>query len=235
MRAGIPIADLSAGMFCAQGILLALLERETSGKGQWVTTSLLQAQIQMLDFQAARYLKEGEVPVSAGNDHPTSIPTGVFPTSDGHINIAVAGGPIYERFCKAVGHEEWLTDERFDTAPKRSKNRKDMNAVIAEVTKHKPSQYWVELFEEKGVPCGPIYNMEEMFADPQVKHLEMATPIQHPRMGEFGIVNQAIRLSRTPHQIRTATPEQGEHTDAILAELGYDAATIKSMHDKGVV
>ncbi len=235
MRAGIPIADLCAGMFCAQGILLALLERETSGKGQWVTTSLLQAQIQMLDFQAARYLKEGEVPVSAGNDHPTSIPTGVFPTSDGHINIAVAGGPIYERFCKAIGHPEWITDERFNTAPKRSKNRKEMNAVITEVTQHKPSNYWVELFEEKGVPCGPIYNMEQMFADPQVKHLEMATPINHPRMGEFGIVNQAVRLSRTPHQIRTATPEQGEHTDEILAGLGYDAATIKAMHDRGAV
>lgn len=235
MRAGIPIADLCAGMFCAQGILLALLERETSGKGQWVTTSLLQAQIQMLDFQAARYLKEGEVPVSAGNDHPTSIPTGVFPTSDGHINIAVAGGPIYERFCKAIGHEEWMTDDRFDTAAKRSKNRKDMNAVIADVTRHKSSQYWVELFEEKGVPCGPIYNMEQMFADPQVKHLEMATPVNHPRMGTFNVVNQAIKLSRTPHQIRTATPEQGEHTDQILAELGYDAATIKAMHDKGAV
>jgi crotonobetainyl-CoA:carnitine CoA-transferase CaiB-like acyl-CoA transferase len=235
MRAGIPIADLCAGMFCAQGILLALLEREVSGKGQWVTTSLLQAQIQMLDFQAARYLKEGEVPVSAGNDHPTSIPTGVFPTSDGHINIAVAGGPIYERFCQAIGHPEWLTDERFKTSGLRSKNRKAMNAVIAAVTQHKPSNYWVEMFEEKGVPCGPIYNMEQMFADPQVKHLEMATPVDHPRMGRFEVVNQAVRLSRTPHRIRTATPEQGEHTDAILAELGYDPATIKALHDKGAV
>ncbi len=235
MRAGIPVADLCAGMFCAQGILLALLERETSGRGQWVTTSLLQAQIQMLDFQAARYLKDGEIPVTAGNDHPTGIPTGVFPTSDGHINIAVAGGAMYERFCKAVGHEEWITDERFDTGPKRSKNRKDMNAVIGAVTETKTSAYWIEMFEEKGIPCGPIYNMAEMFADPQVQHLEMATPIDHPRMGEFAIVNQAIRMSRTPHQIRTATPEQGEHTDDILAELGYDSATVKAMRDKGVV
>jgi len=222
-------------MFCAQGILLALLEREQSGKGQWVTTSLLQAQIQMLDFQAARYLKDREIPETAGNDHPTSIPTGVFPTADGHINIAVAGGAMYERFCKAVGHEEWITDERFDSGPKRSKNRKDMNAVIAEVTKTKPSNYWVELFEEKGVPCGPIYNMAEMFADPQVQHLEMATPVNHPRMGEFEIVNQAIRLSRTPHDIRTATPEQGEHTDTVLFELGYDEATIAAYRTKGIV
>jgi crotonobetainyl-CoA:carnitine CoA-transferase CaiB-like acyl-CoA transferase len=235
MRAGIPIADLCAGMFCAQGILLALLERAQSGKGQWVTTSLLQAQIQMLDFQAARYLKDQEIPVTAGNDHPTGIPTGVFPTSDGHINIAVAGAAMYERFCKAVDHEEWITDERFDTAAKRSKNRKDMNAVIGGVTKTNTGAHWIAMFEEKGIPCGPIYNMAEMFADPQVKHLKMATPIQHPTIGEFEIVNQAIGLSRTPHQIRTATPEQGEHTDAILAELGYDAATIKAMHDKGTV
>jgi formyl-CoA transferase len=235
VRAGIPIADLSAGMFCAQGILLALLERETSGLGQWVTTSLLQAQIQMLDFQAARYLKDGEIPVSAGNDHPTGIPTGVFPTSDGHINIAVAGGAIYERFCKSVAHEEWLTDERFDTGPKRSKNRIAMNEVIGEVTVTQTSDYWVTKFEKDGVPCGPIYNMEQMFADPQVKHLKMATPVNHPRMGEFNIVNQAIGLSRTPHQIRTATPEQGEHTDEILAGLGYDEAAIAALHGKGAV
>jgi crotonobetainyl-CoA:carnitine CoA-transferase CaiB-like acyl-CoA transferase len=235
VRVGIPVADLCAGMFCAQGILLALLERETSGKGQWVQTSLLQAQIQMLDFQAARYLKDGEIPVTAGNDHPTSIPTGVFPTADGHINIAVAGGPIYERFCKAVGREDWMTDERFKTAALRSKNRKEMNAEIGEVTRTKPSQYWVDLFEETGVPCGPIYNMAEMFADPQVKHVEMATPVHHPRLGDFNVVNQAVRLSRTPHQIRTATPEQGEHTDAILKELGYDEAAIAAMHEKRVV
>ena len=235
MRVGIPVADLCAGMFCAQGILLALLERETSGKGQWVTTSLLQAQIQMLDFQAARYLKDQEIPKTAGNDHPTSIPTGVFPTADGHINIAVAGGVMYERFCNAVGKQEWITDERFDTGPKRSKNRAAMNEVIGELTVTKTSNEWVEMFEEVGVPCGPIYNMAEMFADPQVKHLQMATPVQHPRMGEFEVVNQAIKLSRTPHQIRTATPEQGEHTDEILSGLGYDDATIKAMHEKGVV
>jgi len=235
MRVGIPIADLCAGMFCAQGILLALLEREGSGRGQWVTTSLLQAQIQMLDFQAARYLKDGEVPESAGNDHPTSIPTGVFPTADGHINIAVAGGAMYERFCRAVGKAEWITDERFDTGPKRSANRGAMNAVIGELTKTRTSAHWVELFEAKGVPCGPIYDMAQVFADPQVRHLRMATPVRHRRLGEFEIVNQAIGLSRTPHRIRTATPEQGEHTDAILAELGYDADTIAAMRANGAV
>ena len=235
LRVGIPIADLCAGMFCAQGILLALLEREQSGKGQWVKTSLLEAQIQMLDFQAARYLKDGEVPVTAGNDHPTSIPTGVFPTADGHINIAVAGQAIYERFCRAVNAEHLITDERFSSAALRSKNRIGMNAAIGEITCKQPSSYWINLLNDAGCPCGPINSMDQVFADPQVRHLEMAVPVEHSRLGKFEIVNQAIKLSRTPSSVRSATPEQGEHTDSILAGLGYDASAIQELHKSGVV
>ncbi len=235
LRVGIPIADLCAGMFCAQGILLALLEREKSGKGQWVKTSLLEAQIQMLDFQAARYLKDDEVPVSAGNDHPTSIPTGVFPTSDGHINIAVAGQEIYERFCNAIGAENLITDERFATAAARSENRVEMNTAIGEVTSKKSSEHWIDLLNDAGCPCGPINSMDQVFADQQVQHLGMAVPVDHPRLGEFEIVNQAIKMSRTPSSVRTATPEQGEHTDAVLAELGYDSEAITAFHKSGVV
>lgn len=235
LRVGIPIADLCAGMFCAQGILLALLEQEKSGKGQWVKTSLLEAQVQMLDFQAARYLKDGEVPVSAGNDHPTSIPTGVFPTSDGYINIAIAGQVIYERFCRAIEAEKLISDERFATAAARSKNRAEMNAAIGEVTCKQPSSHWIELLNKAGCPCGPIYSMDQVFADPQVQHLEMAAPVDHPRLGSFPVVNQAIKMSRTPSSVRTATPEQGEHTDAVLTELGYDDESIKTFHETGVV
>jgi formyl-CoA transferase len=235
MRVGIPVADLCAGMFAAQGTMLALLEREVSGRGQWVQTSLLEAQIQMLDFQAARFLKDGEIPISAGNDHPTNIPTGVFPTTDGHINIAVAGGVMYERFCNAVGLEHLITDERFATGAGRSKNRAEMNAVISEITSTNTSAHWIELLNNAGCPCGPINSMDQVFADPQVKHLEMATPVNHPRMGSFDVVNQAIKLSRTPSSVRTPTPEQGEHTDAILADLGYDRSTIGEFHESGVV
>jgi crotonobetainyl-CoA:carnitine CoA-transferase CaiB-like acyl-CoA transferase len=235
MRVGIPVADLCAGMFCAQGVLLALLEREVSGKGQWVKTSLLEAQIQMLDFQAARYLKDGEVPLSAGNDHPTGIPTGVFPTSDGHINIAASGEAIYQRFCEAIGAPHLITDERFKSAKLRSQNRVEMNAAIAEITCQEPSQHWIDLLNEAGCPCGPIYSMDQVFADAQVRHLEMAVPVEHPRLGTFAVVNQAIKMSRTPSSVRTATPEQGEHTDDILAELGYDAESIRTFHDNGVV
>ena len=234
MRVGIPVADLCAGMFAAQGTMLALLEREVSGKGQWVQTSLLEAQIQMLDFQAARFLKDGEIPTSAGNDHPTNIPTGVFPTTDGHINIAVAGGGMYERFCHAIGLSHLITDERFATSAGRSKNRVEMNAAISEITSTNSSAHWIELLNRAGCPCGPINSMDQVFADPQVKHLNMATPVDHPRMGTFDVVNQAIKLSRTPSSIRTATPDQGEHTDAILSGLGYDEAAIGKFHETGV-
>ena len=235
MRVGIPVADLSAGMFCAQGILLALLERETSGKGQWVKTSLLEAQIQMLDFQAARYLKDKEVPKSAGNDHPTSIPTGVFKTADGHVNIAVAGQAIYERFCDAINAPELKDHPDFATGALRSQNRKAMNAAIDAITCQKPSAFWIDHLNAAGCPCGPIYSMDQMFEDAQVKHVEMAVPVSHPRMGLFQIVNQAIKMSRTPSKIRSATPEQGEHTDAILTELGYSPEAIAAMRDDGVI
>ena len=235
MRVGIPIADLCAGMFAAQGTMLALLEREASGKGQWVRTSLLEAQIQMLDFQAARYLKDGEIPGQAGNDHPTGIPTGVFPTSDGHINIAVAGAVIYERFCNVIGLKHLISDERFATADARSKNRRQINELISQVTSKNTSQHWIDLLNDAGCPCGPINSMDQVFADPQVKHLEMAVSVDHPRMGRFEVVNQAIKMSRTPSSVRTATPEHGEHTDDILSELGYDQATINGYHANGVV
>lgn len=235
MRAGIPVADLCAGMFAAQGAMLALLEREVSGKGQWVRTSLLEAMVQMLDFQAARFLKEGEVPGQAGNDHPTNIPTGVFPTSNGHINIAVAGGVMFERCCEALGHPEWVEDELFSTSAARSKNRVQMNAVISEVTRTNTSEHWIELLNDIGCPAGPINSMDQVFADPQVQHLEMSVDVDHPRLGTFGVVNQAIKMSRTPSEVRTATPDQGEHTDSVLAELGYDDAAIASFHENGVV
>ena len=235
MRVGIPVADLCAGMFAAQGTMLALLEREVSGKGQWVQTSLLEAMIQMLDFQAARYLKEGEVPRQAGNDHPTNIPTGVFKTVNGYINIAVAGGLMFERCCDALGHPEWVENELFITASARSKNRVEMNRVISEVTITNTSEHWIELLNSVGCPAGPINTMDQVFKDPQVKHLKMAVDVDHPRLGKFGVVNQAIKMSRTPSEVRTATPDQGDHTSEVLAELGYDQSTILRLHETGVL
>jgi crotonobetainyl-CoA:carnitine CoA-transferase CaiB-like acyl-CoA transferase len=235
VRVGIPVADLGAGIFAATGILVALLEREVSGEGQWVRSSLLQAQIQLLDFQAARWLIGHEVPGQAGNDHPTSIPTGVFPTSDGHINIAAAGTHIYKRFCEAIGAPQLIDHPDYATDKLRSTNRAGMNKAIGEITKHKSSREWIDILNKAGVPTGPIYNMDEVFADEQVKHLKMAAPVHHPKLGDIEVVNQAVELSRTPSGVRYPTPEKGEHTDAVLGELGYDAACIADLRKQKVI
>ena len=235
MRAGIPIADLTTGHFTAQGIMIALLEREISGQGQWVQTSLLASQIAMMDFQASRYTMDGEIPGQAGNDHPTNIPTGVFATSDGHINIASAGTPIYIRMCKALGLEDCIDDPMFNTNPMRSKNRVELNARIEAVTKTDTSAAWVEKLNKAEVPCGPIYNMAQVFADPQVQHLGMTATVTHPVLGDITLVNQPIKLSRTPAAVVKASPELGADTDDILREIGHDDAFIAAMREKAVV
>jgi formyl-CoA transferase len=223
VRVGIPICDLTAGMFLAQGILIALLEREVSGQGQWVHTSLLQAMISMMDFQAARYLKDGEIPKQEGNNHPTGIPTGVFPTADGHINIAASGTVLFERLCKAMGVPEWVTDARYNSFDARRKNRDELNDKISSITKTKPSQYWVDLLNEVGVPCGPIYNVKQVFEDPQVKHLGMAVPMESAKLGTISVVGQPIMMERTqqPKKMRLPTPEMFLLNVTVLFYIGF--------------
>ena len=235
VRAGIPVADLTAGIFCAMGILIALLERETSGEGQWVQTSLLEAQISMLDFQAERWLLKGEVPQQAGNDHPTSIPTGVFPTADGHINIAATGQAMWTRLCKAIGAEPLLDDAEFKTDAGRSKHRARLNQELATITAMRRSADWMRLLNSAGVPCGPIYSIDQVFADEQVRHLGIAQTVSHPTLGEIELVGQPVHLSRTPSELRTAAPEKGEHTDAILREFGYDDGAIADLRRQKIV
>jgi crotonobetainyl-CoA:carnitine CoA-transferase CaiB-like acyl-CoA transferase len=235
VRAGIAIADLTAGVFCAMGILIALLEREQSGEGQWVQSSLLAAQIAMLDFQAARWLIAGEVPQQAGNNHPTSIPTGVFATADGHINIAASGGEIFARLCKALGAEQLATDSAFANGKARSRNRDRLNGAIEAITRTRTSADWIDRLNRAGVPSGPIYRIDEVFADPQVRQMGITRAIKTTRRGRQKLVGQAVELSRTPWAVRMPTPDKGEHTDVILAGLGYDAAAIASLRARGVI
>ena len=235
MRVGIPIADLCAGLLTAQGIFIALIERMTSGKGQWVQSSLLQAQVFMLDFQAARYLVDGDVAGQAGNNHPTSIPTGVFRTKDGHMNLAVAGEEIWKRFAKALGREDWITDPRFVTAPDRSDNRDELTVEIEDVTSMRTTAEWVADMNDAGVPAGEINTIDKVFDDPQVQHLGMAQPVTSQERGETHLVGQPFSLSRTPTRIAKPPPLVGQHSAEILAELDYSDDQIETMRRDGAI
>ena len=235
VRVGIPIADLSTGNYAAMGALIALLEREISGEGQWVQTSLLQSQISMLDFQAARWTVARQVPGQAGNDHPTSIPTGVFPTVDGHINIAASGQHIFKRLCEALDAPGLVTEPDFATVEKRSENRVRLNAELAACTRRYRSADLVERLNAAGVPSGPIYAIDQVFADPQVAHVRMAVPMPHPTRTDAAVVNQAVSLSRTPPVIDRPTPGLGQHNEEVLAELGYDEAAIADLRKRKVI
>jgi len=235
VRAGIAIADLAAGIFAAQGILLALLERQRSGRGQWVHSSLLQAQLFMLDFQAARWLIDGEVPRQAGNDHPTGIPTGLFPTADAPINLAADVQDMWERFCGVLDAEDLLRDPRFADEAKRSENRVVLNAAIAEKLRRRPSREWIDLLTKADVPCGPVYGIDEAFNDPHVRELGVVRSVRHPSLGEIDLLAQPVVLDRTPSRMESAAPERGEHTADVLCGLGYDAAAIAELRRNGVI
>jgi formyl-CoA transferase len=236
MRVGIPIADLTAGLFLFQACLLALMQREQTGAGQWVHTSLLESQIFMLDFQAARWLLSGEVAKQAGNDHPTAIPTGVFPTSDGHINIAASGDQLWARFCEASGATDLLSDPDYANSELRSRNRKALSERIGRVTKTKASAHWVKLLNDAGVPCGPINSIDQTFAEPQVRHLGIAKPVRHPALGDIKVVGQPINLTKAPQPDEyRPTPELGQHTDEIMASLGHDATAIAGFRSRGAI
>jgi formyl-CoA transferase len=235
VRVGIPVADLTAGLFCALGILTALLEREESGEGQWVQTSLLQAQIFMLDFQAARWLIKQDVPKQAGNNHPTSIPTGVFTTADGHINIATTGGAIWERFARAIGADALLQNLDYQTSSGRSDHRDALNAEIDQVLKHKTSAEWIDILNKAGVPCGPIYSIDQVFSDPQVEHLGIAQQVTKDDGSALTVVGQPVALSRTPSRIAAPPPELGQQTSEVLQEFGFNPDEIAALQRANVV
>lgn len=235
VRVGIPMNDLVAGTLLALGISMALYEREHTGVGRWVHTSLLETQIFMLDFQASRYLMKGEVAGQAGNDHPTMTPSGVYPSSDGFMNISASSGRLWERFCDALEKPEWKTKPEWQKLTDRTANRAAINAAIAEVTRLKPSAYWIERFEEAGIPSGPINTIDKVFADPQVKHLGIAAPLHSPLYGDTHVVGSALNFPGARKEIRTSTPEAGAHTDEVLQWIGYSTNEIEKMRSGGVI
>lgn len=234
MRAGTAIADLSAGLFGALGTLVALVEREKSGKGQWVQTSLLESQIFMLDFQASRYLMAGELPKQEGNNHPTSAPTGRFKTSDGHINVAPPP-QLWKRFCKAINRIDLGEQTAFSTPQARVENRDQLNDLIEEITVTRSSTEWIDHFNSQGVPCGPIYSLDQTFGDEQVRHLGIAQTVESPELGNIRLIGQPVKLSRTPSKLRVSAPECGEHTESILTRLGYSEEEIRELRVQGAI
>ena len=235
VRVGIPIADLTAGNLLAFGIMTALFEREATGVGRWVQTSLLEAQVFMLDFQAARWLMGGEIAGQAGNDHPTGIPTGVFPASDGLINLAASSGRQWERFCDAIEQPAWKLHALWQTQKGRSDDRAALNAAIGAVTRTRPIAHWLRVLPAAGIPCGPINTIDQVFADPQVRHLGIARPVAHPRLGPQQVVASPLTLSGVAKDIRSAAPDRAADTDAVLGEVGYSAAEIAALRASGVI
>ena len=237
MRVGIPIADLCSGHFCAQAIMAALLEREVTGEGQWVQTSLLESQIAMLDFQAAQWLIDRKVPKSTGNEHPLTVPTGVFATSDGFINLAAIGQTMWKRLCVALDAPELIDEPGFGSDPERVQNRARVNAAVGAAFKARSTADWTERLLKAGVPCGPIYTVDHMFEDPQVRHLGIARPMHHPELGDIEVVGLPMQFSRHPRDqgpLRPA-PHQGDQTEAILSGLGYSPERIAELRAQCVV
>ncbi|MBB3896798.1 CaiB/BaiF CoA transferase family protein [Roseococcus suduntuyensis] len=235
MRVGIPINDLTAGNLLALAIMMALYEREKTGRGRYVSTSLLEAQVFMLDFQATRFLQKGEVAGQAGNDHPVNTPMGVFPSADKPINIAASSPKLWEVFCRVAGREDWLTKPEWKTVEGRTKDRSAVNAAIAEVTRQQPSEYWILKLEEAGIPCGPINDIREVFEDPQVQHLGMVWQIPHETLGQAGVVRTPINIQGHTPGIRRGVPGLGEHSDEILAEAGLGAEEIAKLRANKVI
>jgi len=234
-RAGLAIGDLVAGMFAAQGVQLALLERARTGRGQVVHTSLLESMVALLSWGAGMYFESGQVPGPAGQHHPLSSPYGRFRARDGWLNLAAAGDAMWRRLCECLERSGWLTDARFAGPLDRVRHRAELSAAIDEVLAGDDVDVWVERLNRAGVPCGPVLDVAEVFADPQVQARDMHVELPHAEVGTFRTTGLPVKLSRTPGAIARPPPLHGEHTDAVLGECGVAAAEIAALREAGVL
>ncbi len=235
LRVGVAVTDIMAGAFLAQGILIALLDREVSGEGRWVQTSLIEAGITLLDFQATRWTMDKKVPPQEGNNHPTNTPMGLFPTANGFLNLAATSNKNFQKFCGIIDRDKMATDPRFASSALRRRNKEALNETIATALRAKSTREWFELIVAAGLPCGPVYNIKDTFADPQVEALRIKRSVAHPRLGEIDLVAQPCEITGFDREIRTATPDLGEHNDEVLGSLGYGAEEIEKLKAAGVI
>ena len=235
VRVGVAVTDIMAGAFLAQGILIALLDREVSGEGRWVQTSLIEAGITLLDFQATRWTMDKRVPPQEGNFHPTNTPMGLYPTADGFLNLAATSNKNFKKFCKLIDREKMASDPHFASPALRGRNKEALNELIANALRAKTSREWFEMMVEAGLPCGPVYSIRDVFADPQVEALRITRPVTHPRLGDIELIAQPCEITGFDRSIRTATPDLGEHNEEILRSLGYDSDAIEKLKAARVI
>jgi crotonobetainyl-CoA:carnitine CoA-transferase CaiB-like acyl-CoA transferase len=235
VRVGVAVTDIMAGAFLAQGVLIALLDREVSGEGRWVQTSLIEAGLNLLDFQATRWTMDKKVPPQEGNFHPTNTPMGLYPTADGFLNLSATGNKNFSTFCRLIGREKMASDPRFTSSALRARNKEALNELIASALRTRTSRDWFEMMVEAGLPCGPVYNIKDAFADPQVEALRIRRTVTHPRLGDVDLIAQPCEMTGFDRSIRTATPDLGEHNDEILRSLGYDTEAIERLKAERVI
>ena len=235
VRVGVAVTDIMAGAFLAQGILIALLDREVTGEGRWVQTSLIEAGITLLDFQATRWTVDKRVPPQEGNFHPTNTPMGLYPTADGFLNLAATSNRNFKKFCALIDREKMASDPRFASSALRGRNKEALNELIANALRARTSAEWFEMMVEAGLPCGPVYSIKEVFADPQVEALRIARSVAHPRLGDIDLIAQPCEITGYDREIRTATPDLGQHNEEILRSLGYDCDAIEKLRAARVI